>query len=144
MRRSWLKSMSGSIRCSSRHTRNSAIRKGISTTSLLVVLDNLLAAPAPKEPVKLVQPKVFYSFADPDLEARSASQKILMRMGSRNEAIIKARLREIKQQVMLHMHDKRGIVLDDFVGYIWLPIAFESLLVKFPAACGEWFNQAQN
>ena len=74
---------------------------------LLEVLDNLLAAPAPKEPVKLVQPKVLYSFADPDLEARSGGQKILMRMGSRNEAIIKAWLHEIKKQVMLHMHDKK-------------------------------------
>ncbi len=72
---------------------------------LLVVLDNLLAAPELKEPVKLVQPNVLYSFADPDLEARSAGQKILMRMGGGNEAKIKARLREIKQQVMLHMHD---------------------------------------
>ena len=74
---------------------------------LLVVLDNLLAAPDLKEPVKLVQPKVFYKFADPDLEARSAGQKILMRMGSKNEAKIKAKLREIKRQVMLHMHDKK-------------------------------------
>ena len=74
---------------------------------LLEVIDNLLAAPDLKEPVKLVQPHVLYSFADPDLEARSAGQKILMRMGSKNEAKIKARLREIKQQVMLHMHEKK-------------------------------------
>jgi hypothetical protein len=75
---------------------------------LLVVLDHLLAAPDLNEPVKLVQPNVFYVYADPDLEARSAGQKILMRMGSKNEAKIKAKLREIKQQVMLHMHDKKA------------------------------------
>ena len=74
---------------------------------LLVVLDHLLAAPDLNEPVKLVQPNVFYVYADPDLEARSAGQKILMRMGSKNEAKIKAKLREIKRQVMLHMHDKK-------------------------------------
>ena len=77
---------------------------------LLVAIDNLLAAPDPKKPVMLVQPNaayIFYSFADPDLEARSAGQKILMRMGSRNEARIKARLRGIKQQLKLHMHDKK-------------------------------------
>jgi hypothetical protein len=74
---------------------------------LLVVLDHLLAAPDLNDPVKLVQPNVFYLYADPDLEARSAGQKILMRMGSKNEAKIKAKLREIKQQVMLHMRDKK-------------------------------------
>ena len=74
---------------------------------LLAALDNLLAAPDIKEPVKLVQPKVFYNFADPDLESRSAGQKILMRMGGKNEAKIKAKLREIKRQVMLHMHDRK-------------------------------------
>jgi hypothetical protein len=75
---------------------------------LLVVLDHLLAAPDLNEPVKLVQPNVFYVYADPDLEARSAGQKILMRVGSKNEAEIKAKLREIKRQVMLHMHDKKA------------------------------------
>ncbi|MBU1713955.1 MAG: DUF3014 domain-containing protein [Proteobacteria bacterium] len=74
---------------------------------LLVALDDLLAAPDLNEPVKLIQPSVFYLYADPDLEVRSAGQKILMRMGSKNEAKIKAKLREIKQQVTLHMHDKK-------------------------------------
>jgi len=80
---------------------------------LLVAIDNMLAAPDPKKPIKLVQPHVLYNFAAPDLEARSAGQKILMRMGSENEAKIKARLREIKQQVMLHMRDKK---VDSAVG----------------------------
>ena len=74
---------------------------------LLVVLDHLLAAPDLKEPVKLVQPNVFYVYADPDLEVLSAGQKILIRIGSKNEAKIKAKLREIKRQVMLHMHEKK-------------------------------------
>jgi len=72
---------------------------------LIVVLDNLLDAPDIKEPVRLVQPKVFYLFADPDLEGRSIGQRILMRTGSKNEAIIKAKLREIKQELMLHTHE---------------------------------------
>ena len=74
---------------------------------LLVVLNHLLAAPDLNEPVKLVQPNVFYVYADPDLEARSAGQKILMRMGGKNEAKIKVKLREIKRQVMLHMRAKK-------------------------------------
>lgn len=74
---------------------------------LLVAIDNILAAPDLNKPVKLVQPHVLYNYADPDLEARSAGQKILMRVGSENEAKIKTRLREIRRQVMLRMRDKK-------------------------------------
>lgn len=74
---------------------------------LIVALDNLLAAPDIKEPVKLVRPNVFYRYADPALEDRSIGQRILMRTGSRNEAIIKAKLREIEQELMLHVREKR-------------------------------------
>ncbi|MBI5435657.1 MAG: DUF3014 domain-containing protein [Nitrosomonadales bacterium] len=74
---------------------------------LIETLDNLLGTPVIKEPVKLVQPHVLYLFAAPDLEGRSIGQRILMRTGSRNEAIIKAKLREIKQELMLHMHEKK-------------------------------------
>src|SRR3989338_3908767 len=74
---------------------------------LVVAIDNLLAAPDIKEPVKLVRPSVFYKYADPDLEERSIGQRILMRTGSRNEAIIKDKLREIKQELLLHMREKK-------------------------------------
>ncbi|MDD5383862.1 MAG: DUF3014 domain-containing protein [Gallionella sp.] len=74
---------------------------------LIVVLDDLLAAPDIKEPVRLVQPSVYYQFADPDLEERSIGQRILMRTGSKNEAIVKGKLREIKQELLLHMHEKK-------------------------------------
>jgi hypothetical protein len=74
---------------------------------LVFVIDHLLDAPEPKEPIKLVQPHVLYQFADPDLEDRSAGQKILVRIGSRNEVIMKKKLRAIKQELLLHMHDKK-------------------------------------
>lgn len=74
---------------------------------LIVALDNLLAAPDIKEPVKLVRPNVYYLYADPDIEGRSIGQRILMRTGSRNEAILKTKLREIKQELLLHMHEKK-------------------------------------
>jgi hypothetical protein len=64
-----------------------------------VALDNLLDAPDINEPIKLVQPKVMYEFADPALEARSAGQKIMIRMGSENAAKVKAKLREIRHEV---------------------------------------------
>ena len=66
---------------------------------LVETLDHLLDAPDIKGPIKLTQPKVMYEFADPDLEARSAGQKIMIRMGSENAAKVKAKLREIRQEV---------------------------------------------
>jgi hypothetical protein len=66
---------------------------------LVEAIDNLLAAPQVSSPVKLVRPKVLYQFADPDLEARSAGQKIMMRMGSDNAAKVKAKLREIRREL---------------------------------------------
>lgn len=74
---------------------------------LIEVLDDLLEAPDLKEPVKLLQPKVLYQFADPELEALSIGQRILMRIGSKNEATMKARLLEIKQELLLHMQDEK-------------------------------------
>jgi hypothetical protein len=70
--------------------------KGYFNDRLVDVIDHLLATPEAKAPVKLVQPKVFYLFADPDLEARSAGQKILLRIGGENAAKIKAKLRDIR------------------------------------------------
>jgi hypothetical protein len=64
---------------------------------LVVAIDDLLEAPEIRDPVKLVRPKVFYEFADPDLETRSAGQKILIRMGPENAQRVKAKLREIRQ-----------------------------------------------
>jgi hypothetical protein len=74
---------------------------------LLAVIDNLLAAPDVKDPVWLRQPNVMYLYADPDLEASSAGQKILMRMGSANAAVVKSKLRDIKQIIMLRMTEKQ-------------------------------------
>lgn len=63
---------------------------------LINVIDHLLAAPEPKPPVYLVQPKVRYEFADPELQGISAGQKILVRVGIDNERRLKAKLREIR------------------------------------------------
>ena len=63
---------------------------------LITCIDDLLAAPEPDGPIKLTQPKVLYEYADPDLEARSAGQKIMIRIGLDNERKIKAKLREIR------------------------------------------------
>lgn len=75
--------------------------QGYFNDRLIEAIDNLLDAPDLKEPIKLLQPKVLYVFADPSLEERSAGQKILMRMGVENAAKVKAKLREIRQEVLL-------------------------------------------
>jgi hypothetical protein len=66
---------------------------------LVQVIDHLLAAPDMPADVKLVQPKVFYEFADRDLETRSAGEKIMMRIGRDNAALVKAKLREIRSAI---------------------------------------------
>lgn len=73
--------------------------KGHFNDRLVAVLDHLLAAPALTDPVGLLRPKVLFLYADPDLEARSAGQKILMRVGPANAARIKVWLREFRAAI---------------------------------------------
>ncbi|MBP1474399.1 DUF3014 domain-containing protein [Frateuria sp. MAH-13] len=70
--------------------------KGYFNDRLVIAIDDMLAAPVPDGPVALVQPKVFYRYADAGLEARSAGQKLLMRLGADDEAQVKAKLRQIR------------------------------------------------
>ena len=70
---------------------------------VLVVIDNLLAAPEPQAPILLAQPHVLYTYADSSLESASAGQKILMRMGLRNEQAVKSWLRQIKAELVQHL-----------------------------------------
>lgn len=60
------------------------------------VIDHLLQTPDLRGPIELRQGKVFYEYADPALESRSAGQKLLLRMGPDNAAAIKKKLRELK------------------------------------------------
>jgi len=66
---------------------------------LVDVIDHLLAAPEPKAPIHLTQPKVVFEFSDPALAELSAGQKILVRVGLDNELRLKAKLREIRKAV---------------------------------------------
>ncbi len=73
--------------------------KGSFNDRLLEVLDDLLDAPDPKPPIEVIAPGVMYHYVDPDLEALSAGQKILVRIGAPNESLVKARLRLIRDAV---------------------------------------------
>jgi hypothetical protein len=67
---------------------------------LVEVIDHLLAAPEPQGPIPLVQPKVFYQYADPRLEDLSAGQKLMIRMGPANERALKGKLRDLRAELV--------------------------------------------
>jgi len=73
--------------------------KGYFNDRLVQVIDNLLAAPSPPLPLSLDQPNVLFVYADPELESLSAGQKMLIRMGPENAAVIKEKLRQIRVEV---------------------------------------------
>jgi Protein of unknown function (DUF3014) len=74
--------------------------KGYFNDRLVETIDDLLAAPDLSDLPQLVQPKVLYQYADPDLEARSAGQKIMIRMGTANAAKVKAKLGQIRAELV--------------------------------------------
>ena len=74
--------------------------QGYFNDRLIEAIDHLLVTPDVKEPIKIVRPKVLYEYADPELEALSAGQKALIRTGSENAAQIKARLRDLRDEIL--------------------------------------------
>jgi hypothetical protein len=66
---------------------------------LIEVIDHLLQTPEVPIPIAVVRPKVYYEFADREIEERSAGQKLLIRMGPRNAAIVKRKLRAMRDRL---------------------------------------------
>lgn len=66
---------------------------------LFEAIDDLLATPQLKPPVDLIQPKVLYRYADPELENRSAGQKIMLRMGPDNSQRVKTVLQKVRAEL---------------------------------------------
>jgi hypothetical protein len=66
---------------------------------LVQVIDLLLATPQPAGPIALVRPNVMYTYADAALESRPAGQKLLIRMGPDNAAVIKRKLTELRAAI---------------------------------------------
>lgn len=66
---------------------------------LVASIDHLLATPVVTGPIRLVQPKVQYRFADPALESLSAGQKALIRMGPEHAARVKAKLTAVRAEL---------------------------------------------
>lgn len=66
---------------------------------LVAVIDHLLKAPVPQDPVALMQTDKGYAFADPKLESLSVGRKLMVRVGPANEKLIKQKLRAIRAAV---------------------------------------------
>jgi hypothetical protein len=66
---------------------------------LVETLDVLLATPAVTGHLGVVQPRVLWKFANPALEDLPAGQKIMLRMGSENAEVVKARLAAVRRLV---------------------------------------------
>ena len=64
---------------------------------LVDVIDHLLETPGISGRVSLVRPHVVYKYADPELEALSAGQKVLLRIGPHKASRVKSKLRELRQ-----------------------------------------------
>jgi hypothetical protein len=66
---------------------------------LVAVIDHLLATPDAPEPIRLVRPKIMYEFADPELQALSSGQKLLLRLGPAQRRTVLAQLRVLRSSV---------------------------------------------
>ena len=77
---------------------------------LVAVIDHLLAAPEPQGPVAVhlvqvegqvpsLRPWVRYEYVDPQLQALSAGQKVMVRAGLQNERRLKAVLAKVRARV---------------------------------------------
>lgn len=67
---------------------------------LIEVIDHLLETPDLEGPIALARPNVLFEFADPALESKSAGQKALIRMGTANATAVKAKLRELRSELI--------------------------------------------
>lgn len=75
---------------------------GLTTSGDLALreaIDAVLETPVEPGPYALVQPKVFYEYADPAVEARAPFEKQLLRLGPENAARLKTYLRRVKESL---------------------------------------------
>ena len=63
------------------------------------VIDHLLAAPSPDEPVELTRPHVLYELSNAELEALSSGQKFMLRMGNENAERLQQTLRDRRSRI---------------------------------------------
>jgi len=64
---------------------------------LLAVIDHLLATPDVQTPVMLLRPHVLYEFSDESLQALSAGQKLMIRIGPAHRQAVGEKLIELRE-----------------------------------------------
>lgn len=69
---------------------------------LVDAIDDMLDTPEVQGPIGLTRPNVLFEYTDSVLEESSVGQKLLLRMGPENAAVIKEKLREIRREVTAH------------------------------------------
>lgn len=72
---------------------------GEAEPEMLSAIDQVLAVPVLEGDVELVQPKVFYEYADPALEGLTPLQKQVLRMGPENVKRLKTYLTALKAEL---------------------------------------------
>lgn len=63
---------------------------------LLLVIDHLLAAPTPPEPLAVQFNGVLYEYVDPALQSASVGHKLMLRMGAENARTFKRKLKRMR------------------------------------------------
>lgn len=76
------------------------LKKGNFHSVLIAAIDNVIAAPDVQGDLLLIQPKVFYQFADTALERMPLTHKLMVRMGPSNAATVKASLRRLRVKLL--------------------------------------------
>ena len=74
---------------------------------VLAALDDMMDAPRPTGPIRLVQPKVLYRFEYDHLESLSAGQKIMIRVGPDNAARLRKVLARVRAAIAAHDPDEQ-------------------------------------
>jgi hypothetical protein len=69
-------------------------------TGMVETIDQILAVPVLEGEVELIQPKVLYEYADPELEGLSALQKQVLRMGPDNVVRLQSYLRDLRDRLV--------------------------------------------
>ena len=80
--------------------RNLGYPKGYFNDRLIEAIDDALATSEVPTPIRVEAPRAMWRYVDPDIEALSAGQRILLRMGEANVEAVRAWLKAFRASVV--------------------------------------------